>query len=190
MKKKIILFLLVTCFVGATLIPAVKADDPNYIRYGEMVSAFKWTNGAGIILDTNGYYHAAPTDNEGGRILHWWAWGYGLEYDYNDAHGIWQGIYFNWEDHEMAKFAYDDLYNEIWLKYPDADEYTQLETSRPGLQRIVRETPGPIGWVMKEGLVFHQQELPIGMYEVEVLLYSHSFPGVVFWYMYNLFYIV
>ena len=165
-KKKIILFLLVSCFLGATLIPAVQADDPNYVTYGEVLSSFRASLGSVEIIFHNGVFYAAPFQADWGQIN---PFGDGWFYNYYDAHIISFSMYFEVEDHALATFYADAIDLKYYLQGPNDDVLVELPALTTALSRRIIswwdvEPNDGTGWRIAWGVPFHQQELPIGEY--------------------------
>ncbi|MCK5046836.1 MAG: hypothetical protein KAS22_09675 [Candidatus Heimdallarchaeota archaeon] len=182
MKKKIILFLIVTCFLGATLIPAVQADDPNYITYGQVMSMFRASLGSTEIFYHNGAFHAAPALGDyGGRIVPWWN---GAWYRYQDAHIIQIGFYFEIETHDEAVFLVDNLDIIISHQGPNDNALEELPVITTALSR--RMYPGWVvpnegtGWRIDYGVPYHQKELAVGVHTLVTEMYLF---GELAWYL-------
>jgi len=174
MKRKIILFLLVTCFIGAATIPAVQADDNDYITNGQILSMLQASLGSIETYYHNGGFHAAHSlGDEGGRIVPYWpvAW-----YRYQDAHMIQLGFYFELETHDEAQWFYNNLDVAYYLQGPNDIDFVELPVIKTALSCRMISDWGILpyegtGWRVAFGSPFHQKELDIGAHTLYTEVY-------------------
>jgi hypothetical protein len=181
MKRKLILFIVISCFLGATFVTTVQADDPDYITYGQIMASFQASLGSLEIFYHDGAYHAAPAlGDEGGRIVPWWD---GAFYRYQDAHIIMVGFYFEAEGIQLAKFLTDQTVIKYFHQGPNDDALVELPVTVTAVSR--RMIPGWVepsdgtGWRVAYGTLFHQQELDLGDHRLVTEVYGF---GNLVWY--------
>ena len=189
MWKKTRLILMIGCFLGALIIPSVYADDPNYVTYGEVVSAFNASLGCLEIYFHDGAYEAAPLSADPGQIN---PFGHMWEYDYFDAHLLSLGFYFEVEDYKTAAWLTDETDVEFYLQGPNDLQPVKLDVKQTPLKRVIIEWWGVepnngTGWRVRWGVCYHQQELPIGQYQLTTDIYAF---GALVWIIPIIFYIV
>ena len=181
MKRKIALFLIITCFLGATFVTTAQADDPDYITYGQVMASFQASLGCIEIFWHNGAFHAAPAlGDEGGRIVTWWD---DVTYRYQDAHIIMLGFYFEAETYKVARWLADETDIKYYLQGPNDDELVELDVITTALSRRIITIWGVepnegTGWRIAYGTPFHQQELDLGVHRLVTEVYAF---GSVVW---------
>ena len=181
-KKKTIIILGAFCILLFGLLPLATAND--YVTYGDVQASFNTMLNGGTALIFNAEFDIeaeklpAVLDGRynGGRIVPWYD---GMTYDYEDAHGIYGGIYVTELDLLFAQFmlgplfTYDNI-NEGCMEYLSWFTITMTLNGEPlelkytpykaGIGVDYRELP--ILWWFNVGALFKPGELEPGVYHL------------------------
>jgi hypothetical protein len=166
MKKITRILFVVISLIGITSISLVQAEQPNkHVTWGAVNALFQAGFTGGFLVRSHDNLNPALVKGEEGRISPWFPG----EYCVNDAHVMMIGMWFNIEDHELAKEIYlSELNGEVVTNLIMDGNY--LETKMTTLKRSLAVFPPEphYGWLYSVGVLFKPGEIPVGEHTITI----------------------